>query len=383
MPLWHCNDVRHTVSIAIALLAWAFPTVLGQSQCLHEEVGVELPLSGSGQGVLSNATVLRDGQPVMHTVGLNMTRLYYYENFNVTTMSQPDRYRKLIIKLEPCEGVAYLFVRKTRRCWPNPHSCCHIPSNSFLISTGSSLTSTPPCNPVVQTTKCTWTHFNSVIDGSKDAAPTFFEVPLSSTKYYISVFAPKGPNQQYSMSVASYRLTVLADIGAYPRPGLQGRLQVKQTGDMSVELAWEEATFLPAGVSAIRRYYVYSSLLLDRDIKQNEAVFINPGKVMNSVCGLEINAVRYGSPLTASGCRQGTCKVVISGMVPRRRYMFNIVAESQRQFNASYSGIIVSTDWTQTSQLWSDKTTGLIGAICGTIFGVIVIGYLWIVKLYA
>ena len=166
--------------------------------------------------------------------------MYWYENFNATTMNQPDRYRKLIISLEPCEGIVYLFVRKTRPCWPNPHSCCH---HDKAVST---LVEAPPCNAHKQI-KCDWTHYHSIIDGTKDAAPTFFEMPLTSTKYYISVYAPQEANIKAGVMKARYRLTMLADIGAYPRPGLQGRSKAKQVGETSVELHWEHATFMPVG----------------------------------------------------------------------------------------------------------------------------------------
>jgi len=151
---------------------------------------------------------------------------------------------------------------------------------------------------------------------------------------------------------------------------------------MSVELSWEEATFVPIGISGLRHYHVYSSLLLPGDRRTSGAVFVGLSKVMNSVCGLERNAVKYGRPLDNTACSGGQCKVVLSGIVPRRRYMFNIVSESYRGFMASYSGVVVTADWMETSKLVSDSVIGLIGAICGTVFGVVVIGYLWIVKLY-
>jgi hypothetical protein len=66
---------------------------------------------------------------------------------------------------------------------------------------------------------CQWTHFMSVIDGTRDGAPTFFELPLTSTKYYISVFAKEK---------STYTLTFLADIGAWPRPGRKGELSAIQ-----------------------------------------------------------------------------------------------------------------------------------------------------------
>lgn len=324
-----------------------------------------------------NYTVLHDGVPIMDEVSLNMTKLYYYENFNVTTMNQPTRYRKLIISLEPCEGVVYLFVRKTRRCWPEPHSCCKPRSGS-----AATYNTAPPCNTALHSMDCGWTHFRSIIDGSKDGAPTFFEVPLTSTKYYIAVFAPHEPNMLSYVSRPRFRFMALADIGAYPRPGQKGSLQAKQVSEMAVELSWEAASFVPLGISSLQHYYVYSSLLLTQDAKVNEAVFINPSKVMNAVCGLEKNAVRYGAPLTSSSCQNGVCSATIVGIVPRRRYMLNIISDSYRGYNSTYSGIIVTTDWTETTQVWGDSVLSLIGAICGTVFGVVVIGYLWIVKLY-
>merc|ERR1719449_56319 len=127
-------------------------------------------------------------------------------------MNQPDNIRKLIINLEPCRGVVYLFVRKTRRCWPNPYSCIDITPGLERRDTAG----------------CAWTHFKSEIDGSRDGTPTFFEVPLSSTKYFISVYATEN---------SAYTLTVLADIGAFPRPGVnQGRITAQQLRELQVRL---------------------------------------------------------------------------------------------------------------------------------------------------
>merc|ERR1719343_1508652 len=136
------------------------------------------------------------------------------------------------------------------------------------------------------------------------------------------------------------------------------------------------------GVSDLRSYHLYSSLLLPGDKPESDAVFVGPGKVMNSACGLERNAVRYGLPIGPASCQQGICSAVVSGVVPQRRYMLNIVAESHRGLNASYSGIVVSSAWAETRPEWAERTTSFVGAICGTAFGVLVIGYLWIAKLY-
>jgi len=175
---------------------------------------------------------------------------------------------------------------------------------------------------------------------------------------------------------------VLADIGAYPRPGLQGKLTTRQVDEMSVTLLWEEATFVPAGVSTLKSYHIYSSLLTTGDAMVNSYVLLDPSKTMNTFCGLEKHAVRYGTPLSSENCRNGVCNATITGVVPRKRYMFNVVSESARGFHSSYSGTLVTTEWVEDGQVLSDRLTALIAATCGTIFGVVLIGYLWIVKLY-
>lgn len=370
------KEAEHPFSLGLLLLLVCHSWV-ARSICEHDSIAIDPPEQSDRAS--GNQTRLVDGEPILNHLSLNKSKLYWYENFNVTTMNQPDRYRKLMISLEPCEGIVYLFVRKTRSCWPNPHSCCR------PMSSVSSEVHAPPCATSYQKIKCSWTHYHSILDGSKDAAPTFFEVPLTSTKYYISVYAPQEANVKAGVTRARYRLTVLADIGAFPRPGLQGHLKAKQVGEMSIELQWEKATFMPVGVSDLRHYHIYSSLLLPSEDKVNDAVFLKPSKIMNSVCGLETNAVKYGVPLTNANCRGSLCSAVVSGVLPKKRYMLNIVAESMRGFNSSYSGIILQSDWTDTTKLFGDSAdtvVPLVGAVCGTIFGIVVMGYLWIVKLY-
>jgi len=353
----------------------------GRALCNHEGIGLDLPAGTSG-GNSTNYTVLQDGEPITSEIGLNSTRLFYYENYNATTMNLPEGYRRLIISLEGCAGVVYLFVRQARRCWPAPHSCCRPLPNAKLDGVPLVGARAPPCNPGLYTTSCDWTSFHSVIDGTQDGAPTFFEVPLTVAKYFLSVFAPRGANLQSGVVQPRFRLMALADVGAYPRPGHAGVLRATQLGEQSIELQWERANFMPGGVSDLRSYYVFSSLMLPRETRQSAAVLLSPSKIMNTACGLERNAVQYSIPLSSAVCTDTVCSMTISGMVPRRRYMLNVVAESHRLHNSSYSGIIVSTDWSEASQLLSDRVTSLVGAICGTVFGVVVMGYLWILKLY-
>lgn len=200
---------------------------------------------------------LSDGQTVYREIRTNQTHLYLYRNYDTSLMNQEDKYRKVIFQLEPCRGVVYLFVRKTRRCYPNPYSC---------ISLG---------DPGERREDCDWTHFRSDIDGSKDGAPTIFEVQLSSTQYFISIFGTEKTN--------AYTFTVLADIGKMPRPGNYGKLDAQQSGELSVQLSWQAAYQYPMGIAQTQHYWIYSSLLLDTDEGTNKAVFLTPQKIFNTV----------------------------------------------------------------------------------------------------
>lgn len=299
---------------------------------------------------------IKDGESIYRDIRSNNTHRYFYANYNVTTMNQPDEYRKLIINLEPCRGIVYVFVRKTRRCWPNPYSCIEVGAN-------------PSRRPL----ECTWTHFMSEIDGSRDGTSTFFEVPLSSTKYFISVYAPQR---------SSYTLTVLADIGAMPRPGNNGKIAAQQIKELQVQLSWKESFFLPIGVSDVKQYWVYSAMLLDNDNRSNLAVFMRPEKIMNTVCGLQNNTDRQYSLVQADACVGGVCNATVDGVVAQRRYVFNIVVESQRGYRFAYAGLIMRTDWQVVRQAASDSTLKVIGAVSGSVLGMVIIIYFLMLKLY-
>eukprot|EP00427_Karlodinium_veneficum_P024959 CAMPEP_0169105456 /NCGR_PEP_ID=MMETSP1015-20121227/23806_1 /TAXON_ID=342587 /ORGANISM="Karlodinium micrum, Strain CCMP2283" /LENGTH=274 /DNA_ID=CAMNT_0009166817 /DNA_START=358 /DNA_END=1182 /DNA_ORIENTATION=+ len=273
-------------------------------------------------------------------------------------MNQPDTQRKLIINLEPCKGIVYVFVRKTRRCWPNPYSCIDI----------------RPGQQRRRPADCTWTHFMSNIDGSRDGTPTFFEIPLSSTKYFLSVYAPQR---------SSYTLTLLADIGAFPRPGDNGKITARQMKELQVQISWNVAHFFPVGISDVKQYWVYSSMLLETDNRSNMAVFMRPSKIMNTVCGLQNNTDHQYDKIPATSCdAAGICNATIDGVVAQRKYVFNVVVESNRGFFFAYAGIIMRTDWQVIRQAASDTTLKVVGAVSGCVLGMVIIIYFLMLKLY-
>jgi len=300
---------------------------------------------------------IQDGETVYEKIMKNQTHRYFFRSYNVTTMNQPDQYRKLIINLEPCKGIVYLFVRKTRQCYPNPYSC--------ITRLGTDLER--------RTKPCAWTHFMSETDRSRDGTPSFFEVPLSSTKYYISVYATEN---------SVYTLTVLADIGAFPRPGTSGRILARQLRELQVQLSWDPATFNPRGISDVRQYWVYSSMLLEQDDRTNMAVFMRPDKIMNTVCGLVNNTDREYMRVPAEACVGGMCNATIDGVITDKRYVFNVVVESNRGYRMAYAGLIMRTDWEVRRQAASDKTLKVIGAVSGSVLGMVVIIYFLMLKLY-
>jgi len=307
---------------------------------------------------MSGSIEIRDGETIYRDVQMNDTHRYFYRNFNVTTMGQPDIYRKLIINLEPCRGVVYLFVRKTRRCYPNPYSCISLGADGFRDPSA-----------------CEWSHFHSVIDGRRVGAPTFFEVPLSTTKWFIAIFAAEK---------SSYTLTIVADIGSFPRPGGLGKIDAMQLRELQVQLQWKHAGFIPEGITQVKTYWIYSSLLLESDNRTNMAVFLRPAKIMNTVCGLKNNTDKhYSMALPGAACdANGTCNATIDGVITDKRYVFNIVVESERGMMRAYSGIIMRSDWEVVRQATSDKTLRVVGVVAGSVLAMVVIVYVLMLKLY-
>jgi hypothetical protein len=339
---WRRAHIQAVVVLALHVrMAWA------QQACDHER---------DTQNVSAQMEI-KDGETIYRDINANHTHRYFYSNYNVTTMNQPDLQRKLIINLEPCKGIVYVFVRKTRRCWPNPYSCIDL----------------TPGNERRTPTDCQWTHFMSNIDGSRDGTPTFFEVPLSSTRYFLSVFAT---------TRSSYTLTLLADIGAFPRPGNNGKITARQMKELQVQISWKEATFFPSDITSVKQYWVYSSMLLDSDNRSNMAVFMRPAKIMNTVCGLQNNTDRQYDKVPAALCQAGTCSATIDGVDAQRRYVFNVVVESHRGFRFSYAGIIMRTDWKVIRQAASDTTLKVVGTVSGSVMGMVIIIYFLMLKLY-
>jgi hypothetical protein len=340
------SNSRRTGVLTVFVFAVRMRIVWGQA-CDHERY----------TSVVSTQMEIKDGETIYRDISSNHTHRYFYSNFNVTTMNQPDTERKLIINLEPCKGIVYVFVPKSRRCWPNPYSCIDI----------------WPGQQRRRAAECTWTHFMSDIDGARDGTPTFFEIPLSSTKYFLSVYAPQR---------SSYTLTVLADIGAFPRPGNNGKLVARQMKELQVQISWNVAHFFPTGISDVKQYWVYSAMLLETDNRTNMAVFMRASKIMNTVCGLQNNTDHQYDKVPAALCASGTCNATIDGVVAQRKYVFNVVVESNRGFRFAYAGIIMRTDWQVIRQAASDTTLKVVGAVSGCVLGMVIIIYFLMLKLY-
>lgn len=292
--------------------------------------------------------------PNIETSVPTKTHLWHFSlgpPWNVTIWDQSNQYRKFILNLEPCRGVVYMFVRKTRPCYPDPYSCVesrHAPD-------------------------CQWTHFMSEIDGSKDGTPTYFEAELSSTNYFIAV---------YARTNAQYTLTALTDIGQYPRPGKFGKLTARQVRELQVQVSWDVATYNPGGISATRHYSVYSAILLENDERSNLAVFMRPDKIMNTVCGIDNNTDRPELTVTRAECSETVCNATIDGIITEKRYVFNVIAESESGYKSAYSGLIMRTEWEVVRQAASDKTLKVVGAVSGSVLGMVVIIYFLMLKMY-
>jgi len=167
-----------------------------------------------------------------------------------------------------------------------------------------------------------------------------------------------------------------------PRPGQHGRLEARQNDELEVQLTWFESHFSPMGVSVVKQYHVYSSMLLGKDKRSNANVFLRPSKILNTVCGLTNNADRPYTWVTPDTCLDGVCTTKIKGVMTDKWYALNIIVESERGFTMAYGGLIIQTKWHVVTQAASEQTLRVIGAVSGSVLGIVIIGYIWLLKLY-
>mmetsp|Transcript_96043 Transcript_96043/g.222653 ORF Transcript_96043/g.222653 Transcript_96043/m.222653 type:complete len:337 (+) Transcript_96043:67-1077(+) len=294
------------------------------------------------------AVPIVEGEQVYRVISRNESHRWFYSNYNLTTMDLPSQYRKLIISLEPCLGTVYLFVRKTRQCYPDPYSCIDIRPGKVKRDVKG----------------CNRTHYVSEINGTRDGAPTFFEVSLTSTQFFMVVYATEE---------AAYTLTLLADIGAFPRPGSSGMIKARQLTEDSVQLSWDEAWYRPEGVAETWRYWVYSSMLLDTDSNvTNFAIFLRSDKIMNTVCGLQNNTDSHYDIVPSELCSFGSCNTTVA-VVTGKQYVFNVVVESYRGYKCAYAGLIAGTEWVVTDALGNAPTLQAGGSVLGSVLALSVL----------
>lgn len=292
---------------------------------------------------------IAEGETVYRDIQRNESHRWYYSNYNMTTMSLPMQLRKLIINLEPCKGTVFLFVRKTRSCYPDPYSCINVRVGAENRNIS----------------RCGRSHYVSEINGSRDGGPTFFEVPLTSTQWFITV---------YAVEEAAYTLTFLSDIGAFPRPGTSGNILGRQLTENTMQLSWNEAFYRPQGITSTYQYWIYVAKLIDQDTNYtSRVVFLRKDKVMNTVCGLQNNTDTHYAKVSSDLCSFGTCNATVSPIEPGQRYVFNIVVESARGFKCAYGGLVAGTEWQITESLADESTLQAAGVVSGSILAVMVL----------
>jgi len=212
----------------------------------------------------------------------------------------------------------------------------------------------------------------SELNGTRDGAPTFFEVPLTSTQWFMTIYATEE---------ASYTLTLLADIGAFPRPGASGTISARQLTEQSVQLSWDEAWYRPEGVAETLQYLVYISMLLPGDSNtSSKIVFLRTDKVMNTVCGLHNNTDTHYSVVPSELCSFGICNTTVDGIQTGKQYVFNVVVESNRGYRCAYAGLIAGTEWQVTEALAGDETVQTVGAVSGGVLGMMVLSVALMLK---
>jgi len=68
--------------------------------------------------------------------------------------------------------------------------------------------------------------------------------------------------------------------------------------------------------------------------------------------------------------------------MPERRYVFNVVAVSERGFKSAYAGLIMRTQYDVVRQAASDNTLKAIGVVAGGSLGMVIVIYFSFLKIY-
>jgi hypothetical protein len=304
----------------------------------------------------SAPVTITDQQTVYKTILANQTHYFYYEN---TTLSHSYEQRKLMINLEPCYGSVRLYIRRTWPCFPNPYKCLDTSS-----TTGS---------------YCEWTDYQTDTSEDRAGAPTMFILNQTSTRYYMAVFAEK--SSHYTLQVVT---DIIADnststwntTALLPYPGNNGQVTGTQTAETSVQISWSPAPYAT-------QYLLYAQLMLNSDTLSNKYTFIKTSKVLNTVCGLTNNTDGAYLTLSASSaCNTTTCIGTVSDLMLDSKYAFNVVGVTANGLKLAYSGMAISTSWEVSNSAISEKTMSIISAVLGGLLGIIVMGYIWLQKVY-
>ena len=319
------------------------------TSCAHETSNLDTSLT--------HPLSLVDGEYLTHSIAANKQHLVHFNwPVNLTYLSESTDTRRVIFHLEPCEGSPLLLVRKTRPCHPDVFGCCSGP---------------PPC----ATAACPWTHFTSELSGTADGAQTFMELGLGSTDYYMSI---------YSKIPGNYKLLALSDVGAFPRPGRNGKIEGLVNAKSELEISWYSAVFDPKNVTKVAKYKLYvKELELDYVVPSslNGAVFLeSPSKIYNTVCGMERNMVELVD--MDIQCTQELCKTTVKHLKYTRKYVFNVVVQSARGYTAAYAGLLVSGAGKQIKAVTDNDVVVMIAATAGATLLCLILGYVYITKLY-
>jgi len=149
-------------------------------------------------------------------------------------------------------------------------------------------------------------------------------------------------------------------------------------------LNWAVATYFPEGISETKVYYVYAVRLRPEDNITAPAVFLRPGKILNTYCGLLNNTDRPDDTIDAQLC-DSSCNTTLQGLLSGSTYAFNVVAESARGFRMAYSGATLQTTWSavdavnvparrllETTSVPMDSTDMQVaGAVLGSVLGIV------------
>lgn len=267
------------------------------------------------------------------------TTAQYHFSFDISnTTYLPVLYsnnKSLYVQVEPCVGNVFLYGRLTYRCYPDSSSGSYV-------------------------------DIQSVDNGSRSHAVSTFWVPLTTTRYFLTMSAASSVD-------AKANVYVTPNISEWILPGSDGELKIT-----TVERHDSILSFKKAQAAGPVKYSIYTSSephsfsrYAQLDAQSGNYSRVNDSFIMSSACGTRRSLTLNAAYTAALQCGATECSLYMSQLSVHSIHYLNVVVDPVGDWtyhSSSYGGVYWWQLYSQTNPtVLTDSQVG------GVAFGVTVV----------